>query len=48
MYGKADKALSFWFLLQWFAGDATNLIGALLTKQLTTQVSCATEWCSPR
>ena len=37
--GKADKALSFWFLLQWFAGDATNLVGALLTKQLLTQVT---------
>ena len=36
--GKADKALSFWFLLQWFAGDATNLVGAFLTKQLLTQV----------
>ncbi len=36
--GIADKALSIWFLLQWFLGDATNLIGALLTKQLATQV----------
>lgn len=36
--GIADEALSFWFLLQWFLGDATNLIGAILTKQLATQV----------
>ena len=39
IHGKADEALSFWFLLQWFAGDSTNLVGALLTHQLTTQVS---------
>ncbi len=37
--GKGDEALSFWFLLQWFLGDATNLIGAILSHQLGTQVS---------
>ena len=36
--GKADEALSFWFLIQWLLGDVTNLIGALLTRQLATQV----------
>ncbi len=36
--GIADKALSVWFLLQWFLGDATNLVGAILTGQLATQV----------
>lgn len=40
-YKKADKALSFWFLLQWFIGDATNLIGALLTHQLANQIVTA-------
>ena len=37
--GIADKALSFWFLLQWFLGDVTNLVGALLTHQLASQVN---------
>ena len=36
--GKADQALSFWFLMQWLLGDITNLIGAVLTRQLATQV----------
>ena len=36
--GKADEALSFWFLVQWLLGDVTNLIGAVLTRQLATQV----------
>jgi hypothetical protein len=40
--GIADKALSFWFLLQWFLGDATNLVGALLTHQLPSQVETCT------
>ena len=35
--GKADEALSFWFLVQWLLGDVTNLIGAVLTRQLATQ-----------
>ena len=35
--GKADQALSFWFLMQWLLGDVTNLIGAVLTRQLATQ-----------
>ena len=35
--GKADEALSFWFLI-WLLGDVTNLIEALLTRQLATQV----------
>jgi uncharacterized protein with PQ loop repeat len=43
--GIADKALSFWFLLQWFLGDATNLIGALLTKQLPSQIITAVYFC---
>ena len=36
--GKADEALSFWFLMQWLLGDVTNLIGAVLPRQLATQV----------
>lgn len=36
--GKADEALSVWFVLQWMMGDVTNLLGALLTEQLFTQV----------
>ncbi|XP_064385240.1 lysosomal amino acid transporter 1 homolog [Halichondria panicea] len=39
--GKGDEALSFWFLLQWFLGDATNLLGALLSHQLGTQIATA-------
>ena len=36
--GTGDEALSFWFLMQWLLGDVTNLIGAVLTRQLATQV----------
>lgn len=36
--GKADEALSVWFVLQWMLGDVTNLLGAVLTDQLFTQV----------
>lgn len=43
--GIADKALSFWFLLQWFLGDTTNLIGALLTHQLPSQIITAVYFC---
>jgi uncharacterized protein with PQ loop repeat len=43
--GIADKALSFWFLLQWFLGDATNLVGALLTHQLPSQIITAVYFC---
>ena len=39
--GKADVALSPLFLLQWLGGDLTNLVGALLTKQLPTQIATA-------
>ena len=39
--GKADVALSPLFLLQWLGGDITNLIGALLTGQLPTQIATA-------
>ena len=44
--GKGDEALSFWFLMLWILGDSANLIGALLTKQLATEVSSAfiQEW----
>ena len=36
--GKADQALSVWFLMQWVLGDLTNLLGAVFTDQLFTQV----------
>jgi len=39
---KSASALSKWFLLEWFLGDALNLCGALLTHQLTTQIATAT------
>ena len=39
--GKADEALSPLFLLQWLGGDLTNLVGAVLTGQLTTQIATA-------
>ena len=39
---KSGHALSKWFLLEWFLGDALNLIGCLLTRQLTTQVATST------
>ena len=35
--GKAE-ALSFWSLAAWLSGDITNLVGAILTHQLPTQV----------
>eukprot|EP00123_Amoebidium_parasiticum_P020816 comp5695_c0_seq1/m.1568 comp5695_c0_seq1/g.1568 ORF comp5695_c0_seq1/g.1568 comp5695_c0_seq1/m.1568 type:complete len:345 (-) comp5695_c0_seq1:863-1897(-) len=38
--GNADS-LSVYFLLQWLLGDTLNLIGALLTHQLATQVVTA-------
>ena len=31
------EALSAWFLIEWLVGDSTNLVGCLLTHQLTTQ-----------
>ena len=39
--GKADAALSCLFLIQWLGGDLTNLIGAILTQQLPTQIGTA-------
>ncbi|XP_064384142.1 uncharacterized protein LOC135333159 [Halichondria panicea] len=39
--GKADEALSVWFLMQWMMGDLTNLLGAVLTGQLFTQIATA-------
>ena len=36
--GKGDEALSFWFLMLWIFGDSTNLIGAIFSKQLGTEV----------
>ena len=38
---KSVAALSVWFLLQWFAGDAMNLVGCYLTNQLITQKATA-------
>ena len=35
---KSAAALSIYFLLFWFAGDACNLIGAILTSQLEIQI----------
>ncbi|UZJ53140.1 hypothetical protein CBS101457_002460 [Exobasidium rhododendri] len=40
------EGLSIVFLAQWMAGDVTNLIGCLLTKQLPFQVAVATYFCS--
>jgi len=34
---KSASALSHWFILEWFSGDVTNLIGAFLTNQASTQ-----------
>mmetsp|Transcript_4345 Transcript_4345/g.5358 ORF Transcript_4345/g.5358 Transcript_4345/m.5358 type:complete len:465 (-) Transcript_4345:168-1562(-) len=34
---KSGKALSKWFLIEWFSGDALNLCGCILTRQLITQ-----------
>ena len=38
--GSAEKSLSFWLLLLWMLSDSANLLGAVLTKQLTTLVTC--------
>ena len=38
---KSASALSHWFILEWFSGDVTNLIGAFLTNQASTQVESA-------
>ncbi len=41
-YNKGDaSSLSPFFLLQWFLGDSLNLIGAILTGQLPTQILTA-------
>ncbi|PWN37735.1 uncharacterized protein FA14DRAFT_108685, partial [Meira miltonrushii] len=39
------EGLSFVFLAQWMAGDATNLIGSVLTQQLPFQIAVATYFC---
>ena len=36
---KSGNALSKWFLIEWFLGDALNLIGCILTHQLVTQLA---------
>ncbi|XP_064643147.1 lysosomal amino acid transporter 1 homolog isoform X1 [Lineus longissimus] len=36
--GIPDKALSIYLLLQWFSGDALNLIGCFLSKQTLVQI----------
>ena len=38
--GSAD-ALSIFFLLEWFLGDGLNLVGALMTHQLKTEIMTA-------
>lgn len=38
---KSASGLSIYFLAEWLLGDATNLVGALLTKQATWQVVVA-------
>lgn len=39
---KSADSLSILFILQWFLGDAANLVGCFLTRQLPTQVrSCS-------
>jgi len=38
---KSAAALSVIFLLEWFLGDALNLISSVLTGQLTTQIATA-------
>ncbi|XP_075929007.1 lysosomal amino acid transporter 1 homolog isoform X1 [Petromyzon marinus] len=35
--GRADEALSIWFLLCWLLGDTSNLIGCFLANQLSLQ-----------
>lgn len=39
------EGLSFVFLAQWMAGDATNLIGSVLTQQLPFQIAVAAYFC---
>ncbi|KRY60575.1 tRNA-dihydrouridine(20) synthase [NAD(P)+]-like [Trichinella britovi] len=39
--GHCNDALSVYFLLLWFLGDSLNLTGAVLTKQLPTQIFVA-------
>mmetsp|Transcript_34878 Transcript_34878/g.43073 ORF Transcript_34878/g.43073 Transcript_34878/m.43073 type:complete len:475 (+) Transcript_34878:168-1592(+) len=36
---KSGNALSKWFLIEWFMGDALNLLGCVLTQQLVTQLA---------
>ncbi|KAI9867521.1 MAG: hypothetical protein M1823_009118, partial [Watsoniomyces obsoletus] len=38
---KSTAGLSIFFLAEWLLGDATNLLGALFTKQATWQVIIA-------
>ena len=38
---KSTAGLSIFFLAEWLAGDATNLLGALFTKQATWQIIIA-------
>ena len=35
---KGMVGISFWLMMQWFLGDATNLIGSVLSGQLRVQV----------
>mmetsp|Transcript_7971 Transcript_7971/g.25360 ORF Transcript_7971/g.25360 Transcript_7971/m.25360 type:complete len:431 (-) Transcript_7971:497-1789(-) len=39
---KSAGALSKWFILEWFLGDALNLAGAVITHQLSTQIATGT------
>lgn len=36
--GNADKALSFYFLFFWLAGDTCNMVGCILASQLPIQI----------
>ncbi len=36
---KSTQGISKWFLLEWFIGDLTNLIGSILANQLPTQIA---------
>uniref|UniRef100_S4RKI3 Solute carrier family 66 member 1 n=1 Tax=Petromyzon marinus TaxID=7757 RepID=S4RKI3_PETMA len=42
--GKADQALSIWFLLSWLGGDCSNLIGCILTNQPHLQTLMAVDY----
>lgn len=42
---KSASALSYWFILEWFSGDITNLVGAFLTNQQMTQKMTASLFC---